>query len=223
MNIELHPKLEQFLEQIVRRGDYANVSAATTEAVQLLEKRDRLVKEGGGMLFANLGAFADADIMGLAFIVMMEAAKSAQEDLKAIMAQVKAINAAKSEMRGILRRVAHDVMENLGRTTLTFASAGVGSEEAYHSIPLPHPDADAPDGIRRVPTDLFPAKLTRPEHLVSVQETLKHALDSLSEMGEMESLRLQMAMDRASKMMSTLSNVLKQLSDTGQAIAANIK
>jgi len=48
-------------------------------------------------------------------------------------------------------------------------------------------------------------------------------LDSLSEMGEMESLRLQMAMDRKSKMMATLSNLLKKMSDTSSSITQNIK
>ena len=48
-------------------------------------------------------------------------------------------------------------------------------------------------------------------------------LDSLSEMGEMESLRLQMAMDRKSKMMTTLSNLLKKMSDTSSSITQNIK
>ena len=48
-------------------------------------------------------------------------------------------------------------------------------------------------------------------------------LDSLSEMGEMESLRLQMAMDRVSKMMSTLSNLLKKMSDTASQITQNLK
>lgn len=51
----------------------------------------------------------------------------------------------------------------------------------------------------------------------------KSDLDSLSEMGEMESLRLQMAMDRQSKMMSTLSNLLKKISDTAQSITQNLK
>jgi hypothetical protein len=36
----------------------------------------------------------------------------------------------------------------------------------------------------------------------------------MSELGETESLRLQMAMDRMSKMMSTLSNMLKKISCT---------
>ncbi|MFO0571703.1 MAG: hypothetical protein U0263_39125 [Polyangiaceae bacterium] len=51
----------------------------------------------------------------------------------------------------------------------------------------------------------------------------KGDLDSMSEMGEMESLRLQMAMDRMSKMMSTLSNILKKISDTAQSITQNLK
>jgi hypothetical protein len=52
---------------------------------------------------------------------------------------------------------------------------------------------------------------------------LKNDLDSMSAMGEMESLRLQMAMDRMAKMMSTLSNLLKKVSDTQQSIVQNIK
>ena len=48
-------------------------------------------------------------------------------------------------------------------------------------------------------------------------------LDSMSEMGETESLRLQIAMDRLSKMMSTLSNLLQRLETTGAAVTQNIK
>ncbi|MBK5272041.1 MAG: hypothetical protein JJE22_13605 [Bacteroidia bacterium] len=54
-------------------------------------------------------------------------------------------------------------------------------------------------------------------------DNMKSDLDSMSEMGETESLRLQMAMDRLSKMMSTLSNLLKKISDTQQSITQNIK
>ena len=52
---------------------------------------------------------------------------------------------------------------------------------------------------------------------------MKNDLDSMSELGETESLRLQMAMDRLSKLMSTLSNILKKISDTTDSIAANLK
>ena len=48
------------------------------------------------------------------------------------------------------------------------------------------------------------------------------ARDEVSEMGEMESLRLQMMMDRSSKAMSTLANILKAMTDTQAAVAANL-
>ena len=56
-----------------------------------------------------------------------------------------------------------------------------------------------------------------------VVATMKNDLDNMSEMGETESLRLQMAMDRLSKMMSTLSNLLKKASETASGITQNIK
>jgi len=46
-----------------------------------------------------LGDLGEADIEALAFLVLMQAAKSAQEDLKAIMDGVKAINAEKAKQR----------------------------------------------------------------------------------------------------------------------------
>jgi hypothetical protein len=49
--------------------------------------------------FGNLNG---ADIEALAFIVLMEAAQSAQEDLQSIMDHVKAINNAKQELRNDL-------------------------------------------------------------------------------------------------------------------------
>lgn len=48
-------------------------------------------------------------------------------------------------------------------------------------------------------------------------------LDSMSEMGETESLRLQMAMDRLSKLMNTLSNLLHRVEATNAAITQNMK
>jgi hypothetical protein len=55
-----------------------------------------------------------------------------------------------------------------------------------------------------------------------IEETKQH-LNSLSEMGEMESLRMQMAMDRLSKLMSTLSNLLKKASEASADIVRNLK
>jgi hypothetical protein len=48
-------------------------------------------------------------------------------------------------------------------------------------------------------------------------------IDTLAELSQTEQLRLQMLMDRRSKTMETLSNTLKKLSDTQQAITQNLK
>jgi hypothetical protein len=71
-------------------------------------------------------------------------------------------------------------------------------------------------------SSLLSAVIVRSE-LDLVVDEMKHDLDSMSEIGEMESLRLQMAMDRLSKMMSTLSNLLKKLSCTASQITQNMK
>ena len=133
-----------------------------------------------------LGQLREGDIEALTFLVMMEAAKSAQEDLKSIMDGVKAINDAKASNRRTAR-----INSARPRAAINRAAISV--------VPRSKQDIDAQ--IERVKDDL----------------------DSMSEMGEMESLRLQMAMDRMSKMMSTLSNLLKKMSDTNTTITQNLK
>ncbi|SRR6266511_1838979 len=51
----------------------------------------------------------------------------------------------------------------------------------------------------------------------------KEHLDSLDRIASMESLRLQMAMDRQAKLESMLSNVMKQLSSTAASITRDLK
>jgi hypothetical protein len=74
----------------------------------------------------------------------------------------------------------------------------------------------------------FKANRTYPDlasakELADLVDEIKNDLDSLNELGETESLRLQMAMDRLSKLMSTLSNILKKMSETASQIARNLK
>jgi len=92
----------------------------------------------------------------------------------------------------------------------------------------------APKGLTAEQRKVFDAEMQTVRTLAAEADTtvktldaqldkVKADLDSMSEMGEMESLRLQMAMDRMSKMMSTLSNVLKKISDTANQITQNLK
>lgn len=68
----------------------------------------------------------------------------------------------------------------------------------------------------------FP-RLTSAQSDVLVFSLMKQTFDSMSEIVETESLRIQMAMDRLSKFMTTLSNLEKKVSDTDQTVVQNIK
>jgi putative addiction module CopG family antidote len=227
MDITLPARLKQFVETRVKNGDYTDESDVVREALRFrmaAEGREANVVQGAAI--ANSGNAVDGDIETNVFLVMVEAAKSAGDDLKMIMAGVKAMTAVKARLRDLIRKVARDVRKNAAATereaSLDF-SEGLGSEAAYHLVPMPVVDVESPSGVTLIDTDLYPARITRLDQLRAVLDDLKGRLDSLSEMGEMESLRLQMAMDRRSKLLSTLSNIMKKLSDTRDSITQNLK
>ena len=228
MQAKLPPQLKQFIRTGIKSGRFKNTSDAICAALRLLEQRDRLVSAVASDSAVVLGALSGQDIEATAFLVLMQAAKSAQEDLKAIMKSVKAINSAKSAQRDLIAKTGYDIAENVGQChgkppPLSFAVRGVGSQTEYHHMPLPYPDPESPGGVRRVPTNMHKGPIKDVCVLRAIQDELKNGLDSMSEMGEMESLRMQMAMDRMSKMMSTLSNLFKKMSDTSSAIISNLK
>jgi len=168
---------------------------------------------------------AGADIAELAFVVLMEATSDADQDLQAIMAGVKAINNAKNQLRNLLASVQRDVAANLGvgEGTLTFAADGLGGEESYHHVGLPVADIECRT-LRAVPTDLYPGgPITTEEELRAIQDDLQGRLDSMNEMSEMTSMRLQRAMDRRSKFVEALSNMMKKIDSTQETIVQNLK
>lgn len=111
----------------------------------------------------------------LAMLLMLEALKSAKDDLiKKMTKKLEEINDAKARLSG----------ENPG-----------------YQLPVAPTKAD----------------------LDAMLELLKKQEDEMSGTGEMESLRLQMAMDRMSKMMSVLNNLLKKQSETASGIIQNLK
>jgi hypothetical protein len=131
-------------------------------------------------------ATGNTDVEAIAFVVLMEAASSAVEDLKSLMHEAKAINEVKARLR------CPAPVDSRARATppLDFES-------------LVH--------------------LSLAVYAKQAEQEAREALDSISEMGEMESLCLQMTMDRLSKMMSTLSNVLKRIADTQAQLIQNLK
>jgi hypothetical protein len=128
-----------------------------------------LVRRAGSLLQG------DPNTHLLAMLLMLEALKSAKDDLiKKMTKKLEEINDTKARPSG----------ENPG-----------------YQLPVAPTKAD----------------------LDAMLELLKKQEGEMSGMSEMESLRLQMAMDRMSKMMSVLNNLLKKQNDTASGIIQNIK
>jgi hypothetical protein len=151
--------------------------------------------------------FSTMDVDALVQLVMMESARQADADLREMTAQMKANNQRKAEMRELTkaRRAAVATAAPPTATASPEAQAICVDPPCRPQLTSAQPQID----LAKQPT----ADSARP-----IMPT-----DSVSEMSEMESLRLQMAMDRMSKLMSTLSNVLKKTSDTNSAITSNLK
>ncbi|MBA3754515.1 MAG: type II toxin-antitoxin system ParD family antitoxin, partial [Nitrospira sp.] len=155
MNITLPSQLRHFVEREIKKGRFENASDVVADGLRLLEMRDQVAARPA-ITWAILGSMGDGNIEAMAFLVMMEAAKSAREDLKEIMEEMKAINRAKAALRELIKKLAHDMAANRGKAALEFGPGGIGSEKGYHRIPLPHLDPGTPGGVRMVSTDMHP-------------------------------------------------------------------
>jgi putative addiction module CopG family antidote len=107
VNITLALAQKKFVDEQVKSGRYTDASEVVRGTLRLFEARQATQPE----LLRDL---ASGDIEAMAFLVMM-AAKSAREDLKSIMAQVKAINAAKATLRERSLAIQRDCAANAAR------------------------------------------------------------------------------------------------------------
>ncbi len=228
MNVTLTADLAKFVNKKLKDGPYGKASDVVCEALRQFQQRDRAGIAGSmpNQTWPTLGSYQGEDIESVAFIVLMEATKSANEDLKMIMAEVKAMTAAKAKLRDLISTVNKDVSANAGQKDklppLDF-STGMGTQEAYHDAPMPVPDPGSTGGVKFIPTNLYNGQLDDVAELRAILDDLKGQLDSMNEMSEMTSLRLQMMMDRRSKFVSTLSNIMKKLSNTQDSLVQNLK
>ena len=87
--------------------------------------------------------------------------------------------------------------------------------------PLPVLDPDARGGVRLERCDLHRATISRYAELVAILGDMKGRLDEMNEISEMTSRRLQMLMDRRAKFLQTLSNIMKKISSTQDALVQN--
>jgi len=144
----------------------------------------------------------EADIQALVFLVLMQATKSANEDIRAIMEKVKSDNEKKKKLREAKETLSKNQAISLGQ---------------YDSINLA-----LIKPVIKQQVAVNQSNISR-QDIKSLAEKVSRDLDSMNEMSEMNSLRLQIAMDRLSKMQSSLSNILKKIDSTQNQIVQNLK
>ena len=111
MKIPLTPTFRRFVKEQVKSGRYVDESEVVRAALRLMEA------EALGVGYREQGPGAGGDIMALVSLVMMQASESAQEDLKAMMAEVQAINAAKRSVRQLIDKVNRLVRQRAPKTS----------------------------------------------------------------------------------------------------------
>ncbi len=166
--------------------------------------------------YANGLNISGGDIEALAFLIMMEAAKSAQQDLKEIMDGVKKTNEQKKKLRDAMQRLKKNehnlsraMLDSFNRLTVSKVTTTAGSKP-----------------ISTAKTDMVKSKATLPVSAAeakAAQDDLQRKLDSVDEMSEATNLKLQMAMDRRNKLMEAASNIMKKIQATQDTIISNLK
>lgn len=166
------------------------------------------VRQAAGGL---LGDMNSADIEAVAFLVLMEAAKSAREDLKSIMDKVKEINEAKERLRKS-REALRAAASASGKSPCVVADCGAARRDLAQAQAL----------LGGQSAYVIPPSLNKAGALKAAEQ-MKKALDALSKMGEMDRLNLQTAMERKSAFEMLLSNMLKTYQQTASGILQNLK
>ena len=186
-------------------------------------------------IFSAAG-LANMDVAQAAFIVMMMATKDMDDDIRLIMTEIRAMTQAKQRLR--------DLVKELNAWITAEMCKRPGSEDIYYekitgSSPNrnfkisgkiieynePYADIEDPDLVREMAVcyDLSDSDGVTIEDLRALVEVLRGQLDKMTAMTEMTFLRLQITMDRRSRFISMLSNMMKKISTTQDALIRNIK
>jgi putative addiction module CopG family antidote len=198
MKISLPPELRRRVQQRVDGGLYEDAGDVIRAALRALPDEDisRAVNQAG---------FSGMDVSEAAFMVLALATKDMDDDIKLIMSEIKGMTAAKAKLREQINDLNRWISEEMGKHE---SSPDIANEPV-------HSEAQRPTQCR-------PGGQV-PEILTSVMDGLREDLDGMNELSEMTSLRLQMLMDRLSKYIETLSNLLKKIATTQDTLVQNLK
>jgi hypothetical protein len=174
------------------------------------------IREAMGQRFAGQNLDDDGrDILG--FLILTHAVEVSDRQIRRFEDQRSAIRAAVEKMREFLPRLQADLRRHSNLHDLAPVPLEiVGWRQELGIIS---------DLMRKTPswTIFVERDAVDMADLRAVEDDLKGKLDSMNELSEMTSLRLQMMMDRRSKFITTLSNIMKKVSTTQESITQNLK
>jgi putative addiction module CopG family antidote len=198
MKISLSPELKRRVEQKVAGGLYEDAGDVVRDALRAFtdESDARVVNRAG---------LAGIDVSEAAFMVLASAARDMDDDIKMIMAEIKATDAAKAKLREIIKELNRWISEQM---TPPENSHDIDNDKVSLASPRSVQPRSGGQGAAI---------------LASIMDRLQEDLDGMNELSEMTSLRLQMVMDRRAKLIEALSNLMKKLAATQDAIVQNLK
>jgi len=205
---------------------------------------DSLRAQAEREIAASFAGLSHMDISEAAFIVLSMAIKDMDDDIRMIMAEIKATNAAKQKLREMIKElngwISREMSKHPGSEDIDNEKAekpGTTSRAARPATKTTIPP------VRRMTLETKASPAIHLEYVKApavpplpprnpglaisglklLLTDLKGNLDGLNEMSEMTSLRLQMTMDRRSKFIETLSNIMKKIGTTKETLVQNIK
>jgi len=171
--------------------------------------------------YGKLSAMGDREIEAMAFLVLMQSSKDQQDDLKNITAQINDNNQKKEQLRQAQQELEKN-KTNIAKTKL----------DSFRLITRPNGNSNTlavvqPNKIQTTQpltrTNVGINQNASLSDIKQVQDELKAKLDSINKLGEPMSLRLQMMMERRSKSIEALSNIMKKISSVAEGITQNLK
>lgn len=160
----------------------------------------------------NLGLNQNGTIEAMVFLVLMEASRNAEAEMKELAKEIEATNKK--------QKLLLTAIENLNKSNSSVTNLQLDSIKL---LLVKKPAKPIKNNKQRIYKPNNNVTVVPKAEVDITREKAKAELDSLDEMEEMQSLKLQMMMDRKTKNETTLSNILKKISDTQDEIIKNMK
>lgn len=220
------PEARAFFNKAISQINPRHVGWIKTTATTIQEKNlGEVDAKKMASQYAASGNMSNADIETLILLVMIQVSNDEDEDLKSLMAGIKANMERKKELNELHRQLQKDKqdlsrseMDSIKFKLLKRPVIQVADKTKFIAPVKMNPVIPA----RNKQVTTVSAKVTKDE-IEKTADEIKLKTDEASDLSETQSLQLQMHMDRKSKMMNTISNLFKKMSDTQDQIIGNLK